>query len=67
MYEPLTFEEALTRLEDIVARLEAGDLPLEESLALFEEGQRLAALCGQLLDQAELRLETLSGPADEGK
>jgi len=60
MSENPSFEESLAELEDIVARLETGDLTLEESLALFERGQRLAALCGAALDQAELRLEELS-------
>lgn len=59
MAESQSFEDALARLEDIVAQLEGGDLPLDESLALFEQGQKLAALCGQVLDQAELRLEEL--------
>jgi exodeoxyribonuclease VII small subunit len=59
MSEQLSFEDALAELEDIVARLEAGELTLEESLALFERGQRLAGLCHAALDRAELRLEEL--------
>jgi exodeoxyribonuclease VII small subunit len=59
MVEPPSFEEALVELEDIVTQLEAGDLSLEESLALFERGQRLAVLCNQVLDKAELRLEQI--------
>jgi exodeoxyribonuclease VII small subunit len=47
------FEDSLKRLERIVARLEGEDLPLEESLALFEEGVKLAEACGQRLDAAE--------------
>ena len=54
-----SFEDALAELEDIVSRLETGDLELEESLSLFERGQTLAALCNQVLDQAELRLEQI--------
>jgi exodeoxyribonuclease VII small subunit len=54
-----SFEDALAELEDIVARLETGDLTLEESLATFERGQQLAALCNSVLDQAELRLEQI--------
>ena len=50
---PLTFEEQISRLEQIVARLEHGDAPLAESLTLFEEGTRLAASCARQLDQAE--------------
>jgi exodeoxyribonuclease VII small subunit len=49
----LTFEEAVARLEEIVRELESGDVPLEASLKLFEEGVELARLCQSLLDQAE--------------
>ena len=55
-----TFEQAFEELGTVVARLEAGDLPLEEALALFEPGQELAARCSDMLDKAELRLKTLS-------
>lgn len=48
-----TFEESMQRLEEIVSQLEKGEAPLDESLALFEEGMRLAADCGKQLDQAE--------------
>jgi len=53
------FEDALKRLEKIVSRLEEGDIPLEESLKLFEEGIRLSRLCGQKLDEIEKRVEIL--------
>jgi len=53
------FEDALNKLEKIVAKLEAGDVPLEESLRLFEEGIRLSRLCNQKLDEAEKRVEIL--------
>lgn len=56
----LSFEEALTELDDIVAKLEAGDLTLEESLSLFERGQKLASRCNKQLDEASLRVEQLS-------
>lgn len=59
----LTFEEAFERLDAIVARLESGELPLEDSVALYEEGQRLARLCGEMLDAAELRVSQI---ADSG-
>ena len=59
MGENPSFEDALAELEDIVSRLETGDLALEESLSLFERGQTLAKLCNQVLDQAELRLEQI--------
>lgn len=58
--QDLTFEEALQQLQETVAQLESGDLSLEESLGLFERGQQLAAYCGQLLDNAQLRVETLT-------
>ena len=53
------FEDTLHKLEKIVARLEEGDLPLEESLKLFEEGIRLSRFCKQKLDEAEKRVEIL--------
>ena len=53
------FEEALNKLEKIVAKLEKGDLPLEDSLKLFEEGIRLSRFCNQKLDEAEGRVEIL--------
>ncbi|MFQ5419857.1 MAG: exodeoxyribonuclease VII small subunit [Anaerolineae bacterium] len=56
----LTFETALAELEQIVGKLEAGELTLEESLALFERGQELAAYCNNLLDNATLRVEQLT-------
>lgn len=54
-----TFEEALAELEQIVARLEGGNLALEEMLTLYERGQALAALCEELLNQAQIRLDVL--------
>lgn len=56
MSEELTFEEAMARLEATVARLESGNLTLEEAVALYEEGMRLARICNQRLDAAELRV-----------
>lgn len=60
----LTYEQAFSQLETILARLEEGDLPLDESLALFEEGSALAKLCTTLLDDAELRVRQWQ-PGDE--
>lgn len=57
--EELSYEQAFKALEAAVQRLEAGDLPLEEAMALFERGQALAARCGELLDEAELKLRQL--------
>jgi exodeoxyribonuclease VII small subunit len=55
----LTFEAALHRLEEIVGRLEKGELPLEESLTLYEEGIKLSRLCHGKLEEAEGRIELL--------
>jgi exodeoxyribonuclease VII small subunit len=56
----LSFEEALQALEETVASLEVGDLTLEESLALFERGQKLATFCNGQLENASLRVEQLT-------
>lgn len=53
------FEEALTRLEDIVHLLENGESPLDKSLELFEEGVKLVKLCGTKLDEAEQKITIL--------
>lgn len=58
--ENLTFEQAFSELEEAVQKLEAGGLTLEESLALFERGQMLAARCNVQLDGAELKIRQLS-------
>ncbi|MCI8525808.1 MAG: exodeoxyribonuclease VII small subunit [Oscillospiraceae bacterium] len=58
-----SFEAGLRRLEEIVRKLESGDLPLEEALSLFEEGTALAKSGNALLDQAELKVARLmKGP-----
>lgn len=54
-----TFEEQLKSLENVVERLERGDLPLEESLALFEQGVALSESCKKELDAAEGRVQVL--------
>ncbi|MCA9995191.1 MAG: exodeoxyribonuclease VII small subunit [Anaerolineales bacterium] len=56
----LTFEQALRALEETAVKLESGDLSLEESLTLYEQGQKLAAFCTQQLDHATLRVEQLT-------
>ena len=66
MGEP-TFEEALDQLEALVARLETGDLPLEEALRLFEEGVRLTRLCSTRLENAERRVQVLVQAPDGGE
>jgi exodeoxyribonuclease VII small subunit len=59
------FEEILTRLNTVVEKLESGDMTLEDSLALFEEGVRLSRLGSVRLDEAERRVERLLN--DDGK
>ena len=56
----IKFEDALARLEQIVDTLEAGNLPLEDSLKAFEEGVGLARRCARYLDEAEKRIELLT-------
>lgn len=60
----LTFEESMARLEEIVRTLERGDKPLEEALALFEEGTSLIKACGKKLDEAEQKVVKLQKGAD---
>jgi exodeoxyribonuclease VII small subunit len=62
---PPGFEEALARLETIVKGLEDGDLPLEESLRLFEEGVSLTRLCASRLEEAQKRIDLLTR-SDQG-
>lgn len=54
-----TFEENMLRLEQIVRSMEKGDVPLEESLKLFQEGTQLVESCGKLLDEAELQVKKI--------
>lgn len=58
--EKQTFDEALARLEAVVRKLEDGQLPLEEALALFEEGISLSRVCHQRLADAEQRISILT-------
>ncbi|MBI3353700.1 MAG: exodeoxyribonuclease VII small subunit [Nitrospirota bacterium] len=55
----IRFEEAIKRLEEIVNRLEAGDIPLDDSIKLFEEGVKLYQICLKRLDEAEKKVEIL--------
>jgi exodeoxyribonuclease VII small subunit len=57
--ETPTFEAALQKLDEIVQKLEKGDLPLEQSLVLYEEGVRLSRLCHSKLEEAEGKIELL--------
>ena len=61
--ESRSFEQSLTRLDEIVRRMEKGDVPLEEALTLFEEGTGLVSSCNKLLDDAEMKVVQLTkGP-----
>ena len=62
-----TFEDSVRRLGEIVEKLEAGDLPLEESLALFEQGIHLSRDAQARLDAAEKRVEQLLGFDEDGR
>ena len=58
--EDLTFEQAMKRREEIVSRLEAGDVPLDQSMTLFEEGTKLSAYLSKLLDTAEQKVTMIT-------
>lgn len=64
MTDSQTFEASVKRLEQIVDKLEQGELPLEEALKLFEEGTGLVRSCTKLLDDAELKVVKLMKGAD---
>jgi exodeoxyribonuclease VII small subunit len=60
--EKLSFEQAVGELEGTVERLEEGDLSLTDAIALYERGMRLVQHCNDLLDAAELQVQTLAEP-----
>jgi exodeoxyribonuclease VII small subunit len=62
--DSLSFEQAISRLERIVADMESADLPLEDVLKKYEEGTRLVRFCAQKLDEAEKKIELLTKKAD---
>lgn len=62
---PFTFESGLQQLEAIVKEMEAGDLPLERALELFERGMKLSESCRKQLEEAESRIEILTRRAGE--
>lgn len=64
MAQELQFEVAMKRLEEIVGQLERGNAPLDQSLALFEEGTKLIRHCGAALDRAEQQLKLLTVTPD---
>lgn len=57
--ESLNFEQAMDKLERIVEQLETGDVPLEQAIALFQEGMSLSHFCSQKLEQVEQKIEML--------
>ena len=59
-----TFEESMNRLEQIVRSMEQGDVPLEESLKLFQEGTTLVRNCQKLLDEAQLQVKMIMTTPD---
>lgn len=61
-----TFDDALAQLEETVRALESGQMPLDEALAVFEQGIRLAQVCQEVLDHAELRVHQLVAADDDG-
>ncbi|HEY3822505.1 MAG TPA: exodeoxyribonuclease VII small subunit [Polyangiaceae bacterium] len=65
--EGVSFEAAIKRLSEIVQTLERGELPLEESLRLFEEGVKLSRVSQQRLDAAEKRVEQLLAVDEQGR
>jgi exodeoxyribonuclease VII small subunit len=58
--DELSFEELQRELEDVVARLERGDVPVDEAIALYKRGEELYKACAARLQQAELRIEELT-------
>jgi exodeoxyribonuclease VII small subunit len=60
----MTFEQSMQRLEQIVRAMERGDVALDESLKLFQEGTELVRNCGKLLDEAQLQIQKVMTAAD---
>jgi len=59
-----TFEELQRELEEVVTRLERGDVPVDEAIGLFRRGEELYKACVARLESAELRIEELEAPSD---
>ena len=64
MKNKMSFEQAATRVDEIVKLLERGDSPLDKSLAMFEEGAKLIRFCGKMLDEAEQAVVRLQKGTD---
>ena len=63
--EKMSFEASMERLEQIVRTMERGDVPLEQSLALFQEGTELVKNCQKLLDEARIQVEKVMNGSDD--
>lgn len=63
----MDFEKKLTRLEEIVAKMEGGEISLEDSLKFFEEGVKLSRVCQKELEEAEQKVELLLGQDSQGQ
>lgn len=61
----MTYEQAITQLEEIVKTMENGTLPLDDSIKLFEEGTKLSAYCAKCLDEAEQKITLLTNAEEE--
>jgi exodeoxyribonuclease VII small subunit len=57
--QELSFEQAMDKLESLVAKLESGDVPLEQAIEMYQESMKLSQLCGQKLSQVERKIEML--------
>lgn len=66
MAKELTYEQAMTRLEEIVTQLEGGKCTLDDSMKLFEEGAKMADFCRKALSEAEQKIEKLQKKTAEG-
>ena len=64
--EAMSFEDCYSRLEQVIKQLEEGDLTLEESVALYEQGMSLARRCGKHLERAEVKVTQLLSAAEPG-
>lgn len=61
----MTFEQAISSLEELVKQLESGELSLEEAMSQYEQGVKLASYCTKKLNEAKLKIEELKQPNDE--
>lgn len=67
MKKTIEFEQAIKELEEIVTQLESNELPLEKSIALFDQGTKLSSICSQKLEEAQQKIETLIAEMNKTK